>query len=250
MPTTTPNVTDIIIETTPAGASPILKGILGVPAGDGPWPAVVVVHEVFGIEAEMRKQVAQLASLGYLAVMPDLYSDGGARKCLTTTMKAMRTGTGRAYRDIDAAREWVLDRPDASGAVGVIGFCMGGGFALMTASSAGFDAAASNYGILPADPDLSLAHACPVLGSYGAKDGALKGATATLEKTLTKHDVVHDLKEYPGAGHAFMNNAQAGPAWFRPIARVMGMMPDPDAATDAWARIDSFFREHLVPPMP
>ncbi len=239
-------VSDVTIDPKPDGASAVLRGVLGVPAGIGPWPAVVVVHEAFGIEVEMRKQVAHLASLGYLAVMPDLYSDGGARRCLVATMKAMRSGTGRAYVDIEAARQWILARSDALGTVGVIGFCMGGGFALMTASS-GFDAAASNYGMLPSDPDDTLMTACPVIGSYGGKDSILKGATATLEKTLTRHGIVHDLKEYPNAGHAFMNEAAAGPVWFRPLARVMGMGPDPDAATDAWARIDSFLREHLQP---
>ena len=104
-------LTDIIIDQKPDGASAVLRGVLGVPAGSGPWPAVVVVHEVFGIEEQMRRQVAHLASLGYLAVMPDLYSDGGARRCLVATMKAMRSGTGRAYLDIEAARQWVRARP-------------------------------------------------------------------------------------------------------------------------------------------
>lgn len=242
-------VTDIVIDTTTAGASPVLRGILGVPDGIGPWPAVVVVHEVFGIETEMRRQVAKLASLGYLAVMPDLFSDGGARRCLVATMKAMRSGTGRAYLDIEAARQWALARPDANGSVGVIGFCMGGGFALMTAAS-GFDAASSNYGMLPRDPDDALAGACPVVGSYGGSDSSLKGAAATLTATLTRQGVTHDVKEYPGAGHSFLNEAAAGPAWFRPLTRVMKMGPNPDAAADAWERIDSFFREHLQPPKP
>jgi carboxymethylenebutenolidase len=242
-------LTDITIDRKPDGASASLRGVLGVPAGDGPWPAVVVVHEAFGVDTEMRKQVAHLASLGYLAVMPDLYSDGGARRCLVATMKAMRSGTGRAYLDIEAARQWVQTRPESTGAVGVIGFCMGGGFALMTASS-GFAAAASNYGMLPRDPDDALGDACPVIASYGANDSSLRGAAATLEETLTRHDVVHDVKEYADAGHTFMNEAPAGPAWFRPLARVMKMSPNPDAAADAWERIDAFFREHLQPPHP
>lgn len=240
-------VTDIVIDHKPKGASVVLRGLLATPAGNGPWPAVVVVHEAFGIEAEMRKQIVHLASLGYLAVMPDLYSDGGARKCLVATMKAMRSGTGRAYLDIEAARQYVLALPDAIGTVGVIGFCMGGGFALMTASS-GFDAASTNYGMLPQDPDEALAEACPVIGSYGAIDSSLKGAASALEKTLTRHKVVHDVKEYPNAGHAFLNEAPTGPVWFRPLARVMKMGPNPDAAADAWERIDAFFREHLQAP--
>jgi carboxymethylenebutenolidase len=249
MATSAATLVDIVIDQKPDGASPVLRAVLGIPAGSGPWPAVVMVHEAFGIEEQMRKQVDHLASLGYLAVMPDLYSDGGARRCLVATMKAMRSGTGRAYLDIEAARQWVLARPEANGAVGVIGFCMGGGFALMTAAS-GFDAAASNYGMIPQDPDDALGQACPVIGSYGGSDSSLKGAAATLEKTLSHQDIVHDVKEYPNTGHSFMNEGPAGPIWFRPLARVMKMGPNPDAAADAWQRVDSFFREHLQPPKP
>ncbi len=237
---------DLVIDTPLEGTSDVLHGVLGVPEGSGPWPAVVVVHEAFGIDAEMRKQVAHLASLGYLALMPDLFSNGGMRRCLVGTMRAMRSGTGRAFHDIEAARTWLLARPDANGSVGVIGFCMGGGFALMTASGHGFDAAASNYGMLPTELEVTLENACPVVGSYGGKDSSLKGAAAKLESTLTAAGVVHDIKEYPGAGHSFLNQAASGPGWMRPLARVMNLGPEPESAVDAWQRIDAFFREHLT----
>ncbi len=239
------DLTDITIDPVLEGGSARLGAIVGVPQGTGPWPAVVVVHEVFGVDAEMRKQVAHLATLGYLAVMPDLYSDGGARRCLVATMRAMTSGRGRAYADIESARQWLLARPDVTGAIGIVGFCMGGGFALMTASS-GFGAAAVNYGMLPAEPDVTLAGACPVVGSYGGRDRSLTGAAARLEQALTAASIANDIKEYPEASHTFMNELRAGPAWFRPISRVMGFGPDPAAAADAWTRIDEFFRAHLT----
>jgi len=237
---------NITIDNDQQGASVGLHGVLGVPQGEGPWPIVVVVHEAFGIDAEMRKQVAHLATLGYLALMPDLFTEGGMRKCIFATMRAMRSGTGRAFADIEAARQWLLKRDDSTGAVGVIGFCMGGGFALMTAAGRGFDAASANYGMLPGDMEAAFENACPVIGTYGGKDGSLKGATAKLETALTKQRVTHDLKEYPDAGHAFLNELPTGPGWFRPLARVMHFGPNPQAAVDAWGRIDSFFQEHLV----
>ncbi|MEO5535364.1 MAG: dienelactone hydrolase family protein [Pseudolysinimonas sp.] len=239
---------DIHIPGRAEGGSPELRGVLGVPEGTGPFPAVVVMHEAFGADEQMRLQVAKLTSLGYLTLMPDLYSMGGTRKCLIATARALRSGTGRAYADIESARVLLLERPDANGSVGVIGFCMGGGFALMTAADHGFDAAASNYGLLPRDLDAALEHACPIVGSYGGADRSLKGAAAKLETTLSRHGIPHDLKEYPGAGHQFMNTTVNGPAVFRPFARVSGFGPNPDAAADAWQRIDAFFREHLVPP--
>lgn len=245
MPETLLTLHDIVIDNSEEGASPILKGVLGIPEGSGPWPAVVVVHEAFGIDAEMRKQVAHLASLGYMALMPDLFSAGGTRRCLVSTMRAMSSGVGRAYADIEAARRWLLGRTDATGAVGVIGFCMGGGFALMTAER-GFDAAAVNYGMLPKDLDATLAQACPIVGSYGGSDSALKGAAAKIEAVLSTHGIAHDVKEYPGVGHSFLNEKESGPVLMRPLMRVMHLGPNPEAATDAWQRIDAFFTEHLT----
>ncbi len=245
MAVTVGDLSDIVIDTSVSGGSPGLKGVLGVPEGAGPWPAIVVVHEVFGIDDEMRKQIAHLASLGYLALMPDLYTAGGARRCLVATMRAMRSGHGRAYADIEAARQWLLAQPDASGAVGVLGFCMGGGFALMTAAS-GFDAAAVNYGMLPTDMEVSLENACPVVGSFGGRDVSLKGAAEALELTLAVKGIPHDVKEYPEAGHVFMNERLSGPIWIRPLVRVLNFGPNPEAAADAWSRIDDFFTTHLA----
>ena len=82
----------------------------------------------------MRRQTDRMASAGYLAILPDLYSQGGRRRCLRATFTALRSGEGRAYRDIEAARSWLLAQEDCTGKVGVIGFCMGGAFALMAAS--------------------------------------------------------------------------------------------------------------------
>lgn len=245
MSVTVGDLTDLVIEATVDGVSPGLRAVVGVPEGEGPWPGVVVLHEAFGIDEQMRGQVAHLASLGYLAIMPDLFSAGGLRRCIRPTFQSLRSGTGRAYRDIAAAREWLRARDDTTEGIGVIGFCMGGGFALMTVSE--FDVAAVNYGLLPSDLDAAFEHSCPVVTSYGGKDVTLRGATARLDAALTRHNVEHDSKEYPGAGHVFMNAELNGPAWLRPIVRVLGFGPNPEAAADAWDRIDAFFRAHLRP---
>jgi carboxymethylenebutenolidase len=224
--------------------TPELKGALAVPDGIGPWPAVVMVHEVFGIDENMRAQMTRLASAGYVVLMPDLYSRGGARKCLTATFKALATGTGQAFEDIQKAKDLVTSRSDTTDKVGVIGFCMGGGFALLLAND-GYDAANSNYGMLPKNMDEALAGACPILGNYGAKDKQLKDAKVQLDETLTRLNVVHDVKLYADAGHAFMNPKQGGGPVFGTLLRISGAKPNPEAAVDAWQRIESFFGQHL-----
>lgn len=228
-----------------AGASAGLIGELAVPEGAGPWPAVVLIHEVFGINDVMRRQAERFARAGYLAIMPDLFSEGGARKCLLQTFRELSTGSGRSFADIESARQLMLGRSDCTGHVGVIGFCMGGGFAL-AAATRGFDVSSVNYGRLPKNIDDVLAGACPVVASYGAKDSSLSGAAGVLDAALDRARVVHDVKEYPDAGHAFLNDAEVGPAPVRFLMkRIMGIGPNPEAAADAWKRIDSFFGEHL-----
>ena len=222
-----------------------LRGVIGVPTGSGPWPGVVMVHEVFGVEENMRAQIERLASAGYLVVMPDLYSRGGMRRCLKATFRALTQGYGQAFDDTEAAKQFLLARPDCTGSVGVIGFCMGGGFALQMANR-GYGAAAVNYGMLPKDLDAVLEGSCAIVASFGGKDKSLKNAAAKLETALTTKGIDHDVKEYPNANHAFMNPGAAGPIAMRPfMQKVVGYRPYPEEARDAWARIESFFAEHL-----
>ena len=119
---------------------------------------------------------------------------------------------------------------------------MGGGFALLTAAR-GFDASAPNYGVLPKDLDATLAGACPMVASYGAKDRGIRGAAPKLEAALTRAGVVHDVKEYPDAGHSFLNRHHFGP--FGPLIRVAGVGYHGPSAEDGWQRILRFFNRHL-----
>ncbi|MFM2353075.1 MAG: hypothetical protein RLZZ608_481, partial [Actinomycetota bacterium] len=81
-----------------------LTGVLGVPDGAGPFVPLVVVHELFGIDDAMRDHLEHLRGMGYLVLMPNLFSRGGARRCLVATFRALRSGTGVAFDDIEAAR--------------------------------------------------------------------------------------------------------------------------------------------------
>ena len=225
------------------GSQP-LRGYLSTPSGPGPWPGVVMIHELFGLDDVMRRHADHLAGLGYLTLAVDLFSSGGTARCLVSTMTAMVRGHGRAFADISAARDYLTGSIDCTGKIGVIGFCMGGGFALLSAHD-GYAAAAVNYGQLPRDLDAAVAEACPIVASYGRRDRSLRGAAGRLEVALESAGVAHDVKEYPHASHAFLNDAEAGPRLLRPLLRVAGIGPEPDSAEDAWKRIEVFFAAHL-----
>jgi carboxymethylenebutenolidase len=226
------------------GGSQPLRGYLTKPAGDGPWPGVVVIHEALGVNDVTKRQADRLAEAGYLTLAVDLFSAGGVRRCLVSTMRSLTKGEGRPFADIETARQWLLASDECTGKIGVIGFCMGGGFALMTAAS-GFDVSSVNYGFLPRDLDATLAGACPIVASYGYKDFAQRKIPAKLERGLTKAGIPHDVKQYQSAGHSFLNDAEVGLKLLRPVMRVAGMGPEPVAAADAWQRIETFFAEHL-----
>lgn len=231
-----------------------LRGLLVVPdvtpTNPGPWPGVVMVHEVFGIEDNMRAQAERLAAAGYVVLMPDLYSRGGMRRCLSATFRALADGTGQAFTDVEAAKAFLGARADCTAKtkksdVGIIGFCMGGGFALQMANR-GFGASAVNYGMMPKDLGASLEGACPIVGSYGGKDKTVKNGAAIMEAALTERGIPHDVKEYPEANHAFMNPDYVSVGVWGAFQRITGFKPRPDDAKDAWMRIEKFFGQHLA----
>jgi carboxymethylenebutenolidase len=226
------------------GGSTRLRGYLAVPDGDGPWPGVVAIQEALGLNDILRRQVDRLAAAGYLTLAPDLYSDGGAARCVMGTFRALLAGHGKPFADIDAAADVLRGRDDCTGKVGVIGFCMGGAFALVAATH-DFDVASVNYGFLPRHPERALAGACPIVASYGRRDLSQRGAANKLARTLSDLEVEHDVKEYADAGHSFLNDAYYGPRPLHRLQRITGFAPEPKSAVDAWNRIETFFAEHL-----
>jgi carboxymethylenebutenolidase len=227
-----------------------LTAYLARPDGPGPHPAVVVIHDAMGLRPDTRNQADWLAAHGYLAVAPDLFGEGRTiARCLRDAIRDYATWEGAVFDDIEAVRDWARSRADASGRVGVIGYCFGGGFALMLAPpERGFDAVSSNYGQLPRELDGFFAGACPVVASFGGRDRTLRGAAVRLERALEDAGVVHDVAEYPSAGHGFLNDHGPGevPALFVLMGAMLPTAYDPVAAEDARARILRFFDEHLA----
>jgi carboxymethylenebutenolidase len=221
----------------------------GVAAGGrASGSGVIVVHEAIGLNDDIRRIARRFADAGYPTLAPDFLAGLGPKPiCIARFARGIgQVATGRPYRRIAAAQAWLAAHAAVSGGpIGVAGFCMGGGFALLHAVGAAVAVVAPFYAALPKD-DAALAGVCPVVASYGGRDGIFGRNGERLEAALERLGVEHDVRTYPDAGHAFMS-PHGGV-----IGRIGPFLPshnryDPVAAEDAWARTLAFFERHLRP---
>jgi len=211
----------------------------------GPWPGVVVVHDLFGVGDDMREQADWLAAAGYVAVIPDLHQGKAAVRCVRSMFAQLSARQGPVFGQIDSVRAWLAGSDDCTGTVGVIGYCLGGAFALLLAGRPGWSASSVNYGMVPDDVADILGGACPIVASFGGKDRSLTGAAEKLREAAAAAGVPADVKEYPQARHGFINRlTAASPA--TPLLKVTGVGYDHEAAADAKRRILAFFDLHLA----
>ena len=236
---------------TPSGALSRQAAYLAVPVPTadrpGPWPGVVVIHDILGMTDDMREQADWLAAAGYVAVIPDLFGGKAVIRCVKGVFGQLKAQRGPVFDQIESIRTALAAEELCTGTVGVIGYCMGGAFALLTAGNPGWSAASVNYGPLPDNVEDVLAGACPIVASFGGRDKGLVGAAAKVEAAAAAAGIEADVREYPGAGHGFINRfAVASP--IGPVLKVMGVGYDHTAAADAKRRILAFFDTHLRPP--
>src|SRR5579871_4822765 len=206
-----------------------VQGIHYTPAGKGSFPAVIVIHEWWGLNDWVKEQASKLADQGYVALAIDLYRG----KVATTPDEAHQIMRGvpedRAKRDLHAAFEYLSSQSNVKrDRIGAIGWCMGGGYALDVALQEPTLAAdVINYGHLATDPEALKKINAPILGLFGAQDkGITPDDVRKFGETLDKLGKKIDVKIYDDAGHAFENpnnkqgyrEADAADAWKRTVA--------------------------------
>jgi carboxymethylenebutenolidase len=223
-----------------------MRAAYATPGGEGPFPGVIMIHEIMGLNRDMREKAARLASMGYVTLAPDLYDKRAPRPiCIARTVRTLGRGRGGALDDLESARAWLSERDEVDASrIGVIGFCMGGGFALLLAARAPLGAAAVFYGAVPKHPQ-DLEEPCPIVAGYGERDRIFAKQGRRLDAFLGDRGIAHDVVFYPDAGHSYMSQhrgviAKLG-SW-GPMK--VGFAPGP--AEDSWDRVERFFGEHLA----
>lgn len=215
-----------------------LSGYLTRPKGDDKRPAVIVIHGWTGIDDHTRDVGRRLAKAGYVALVPDLLSRSGGTGAFSSgeaaTKELYKLGDEMFTKDLTGAVNHLNGQNFVrANKIGVIGFCWGGGRALMfTTRSKDLAASVIYYGENPQNIDDVQNIAAPVLSQYGGADARITSGVPQLEAAMKKHGKSFEYKIYPGAPHAF--NSDNDPRSYRE-----------EAAKEAWARTLEFFKKHL-----
>lgn len=218
--------------TIPSGNS-TFEGYLARPQGDGPFPAVVVIHEIHGLNENMKDIARRFAAEGYVTLAVDLFAGRNRTICMLRFMSQMvltplKNGSIQNLKD---ALTFLAAHPDVDAErLGAIGFCMGGSFSISWASSDNRLKAIAPYYAMNPRPLEAVARLCPVVGSYPDKDFTTS-AGQKLDVELDRYKIPHDIKIYPNTLHSFFND--------------QGGHYAEAAAGDAWQRVLNFFEEHV-----
>jgi len=211
-----------------------MESFLALPEGAGPFPGLIVIHETAGLNDNIRDISRRFAEQGYAALAVDLFFKRNRMLCMLQIFHGMliRPLNNPVLSDLKSAVSILQQQPAVDkNRIGVVGFCMGGAYALQLAiTEKSMKAASVFYGANP-KPLEAVAQACPIVGSYPDKDFTTKAAQE-LEASLTKYDVPHDIQIYDNTEHSFFSQ-QRTPS-------------EVEASKDAWQRMLTFFEKHLT----
>ena len=213
-----------------------VNGYIATPNGNGPWPAVIVIQEWWGLDAQTKSIADRFAQEGYLAFAPDLYhgelaqlGDGD------TAMKLVQKYGPNAYLDLQSMFDALTSHPDCNGKIGSVGFCFGGRMSLTLGISRPLNAICTFYGggMQTIFGQLRTNLKAPVLGLFGDADVSIPAGTVEeFDKLLDEVGMEHEVIMYPNSGHAFFRDSD-------PQVYI------PEASKDAWERVKKFFHKHL-----
>ena len=225
------------------------RGALALPDGEathGALPGLLVLHEILGLNDDVRRIAARFADAGYAALVPDLFDgEGPGAWCVLRAIRSLRREGGATFELLSCARRWLADREEVDAArVGAVGFCMGGGFAVLFAAQASLQVVGTCYGDVPSRAD-SLRGVPPVVAGFGARDLVFGPGAQRLRRHLEALDVRHDVQVYEDAGHSYMSRHEGVTGRLGRLSPMRAAY-DEGAAEDTWRRMLAFFAEHLA----
>lgn len=227
----------------------LISGYLARPLGAGPFPGVIVIHEVFGLVTHIKEITRKMAAHGYAALAPDLHhreGPGDPEDVAAAVRAAGGNPDARTVGDVAGAADLLRGLPYTNGKVGVIGYCSGGRQTYVAACNVpGLNAAVDCYGgrvvVAPTDLnerqptapiDMTEGLGCPLLGLFGAEDAnPSPEQVAQIEQELKRNGKSYELHTYENAGHGFF--ADYRPSYLQ------------EAAVDGWERVFAWFDRHL-----
>lgn len=192
---------------------------IGYPEVKNKAPAVLVIHEIFGLSDWARLMVDELAEAGYIAIAPDLLWGTGPKGGGTSELSSDQIGlkirglpADQITADLDACADYVKKLDACNGKLAVTGYCYGGGQSFRYATnSKDVKAAFVFYGTGPTDPADIARIACPVYGFYGGNDARVTSTTEKSKELMKAAGKSYEVNVYEGAGHGFMRAGDAPP---------------------------------------
>jgi carboxymethylenebutenolidase len=211
-----------------------MESFFAHPQGAGPFPGLIVIHEIFGLNDNIREITGRFAGEGYAALAVDLFANRSKAYCMLQAFYGLlfKPLNNPLLADLQSTLAFLKQLPGVDPQrLGVVGFCMGGGYALQLAvTEKGLKAASVFYGANPRPLEV-VAQACPVVGSYPDKDFTTQAARE-LDAALTSHEIAHDIKIYDNTQHSFFGRQRT------PY--------EVEASKDSWQRMLAFFEQHVV----
>jgi carboxymethylenebutenolidase len=211
-----------------------LEGYLARPEGEGPFPGVVIIHELFGLNENIKDITRRFADQGYVALAVDLFAGRNHTICMVRFMSGwlFNSLNNGSIHNLKAALTFLSEQPGVDESrLGAVGYCLGGMFAVCWACTDDRLKAIAPYYATNPRPLKAVARLCPVVGSYPDNDFTASSGRK-LDVELDRYNVPHDIKIYPGTKHAFFNDTLTG-------------IYNEAAARDSWERVLAFFGERI-----
>jgi carboxymethylenebutenolidase len=221
--------------TVPAGArGPEVRAYVARPQGSGPRPAVILIHEFYGLNAAMIAKADALAAEGYVVIAPDLFRGVTTDQIPSAIINVITTPAEQSTADLQTVLDWAVTQPDIDRArIAVAGFCFGGRASLaVSLADPRLAATVIFYGRPETDPAVLAALPGPVLGIFGGADDSIPlDEVRAFNAALDEVNITHTVTIYDGQPHAFVGVPAAG--------------DEATASGQAWRQMVAFLNENL-----